>query len=118
MLLGLMGTVVRLARTAGPGTIDLETWYAPTGFPAEGQNGVEDEYQRAINHMGQSTLGAWSSTPRGILAGKSGLTPARALLNHRQARSTQRLYARSLNDDGSGDGPEEILTRERSDLAT
>ena len=40
------------------------------------------------------------STPQGIVAGESGLTPARALLNHRQARFIQRLYARPR--DGGG----------------
>ena len=29
MLLGLMDTVVRVARTAGPGTVGLEAWYSP-----------------------------------------------------------------------------------------
>ena len=52
-------------------------------------------------------------TSRGIVAGESGLTPARALLNHCQARFTQHLYARPRD----GGGPE-ILVRERSDLTT
>ena len=55
---------------------------------------MEDEYQLAINRMGQAALGAFSSTPRGIVATESGFTPARALLNHRRARFAQRLYAR------------------------
>ena len=50
--------------------------------------------------------------PAGIVAAESGLMPARALLNHRQARFTQRLYARPAD----GSGPEEILSRERSAL--
>ena len=54
----------------------------------KGQGSVEDEYQQAINRMGRSALGAWSSTPRGILVGESGLTLARALLNYRQASFT------------------------------
>lgn len=45
---------------------------------------------------------------------ESGLTPAKALLNHHQASFARRLYARPRN----GDGPEEVLTRERSALAT
>ena len=81
-----------------------------------GQDGVEDEHQRAINRMGRSTLSAWSSTLREIVAWESGLSPARALLNHCQATFTQRLHARPRSDYGSGDGPEEILTRERADL--
>ena len=39
---------------------------------------------------------------------ESGFTPARALLDHRQARFAQRLYARPQG----GQGPEEILERE------
>ena len=78
-----------------------------------GQKGVEREYQWAINRMGRSTLGAFRSTPQGIVAGESGLTPARALLNRRQARLAQRLCARPRD----GGGPE-ILARERSALAT
>ena len=77
-----------------------------------GRKGVEGEYQRAINRIGRSTLGAFRSTPLGIVAAESGLTPARALPNHRQAGFTRRLYARPQ----SGDGPEEILTRERAAL--
>jgi len=72
-----------------------------------GQKGIEGEYQRAINRMARSTLGAFRSTPQGILAAESGLTPARALLNHRQARFAQRLLARPQD----GGGPEEILER-------
>ena len=56
-----------------------------------GQKGVEGEYQRAINRMARSALGAFRSTPQGILAVESALTPARALLEHRQARFAQRL---------------------------
>ena len=51
-----------------------------------GQKGVEGEYQRAINRMARAALGAFRSTPQGILAAESGLTPALALLDHRQAR--------------------------------
>ena len=49
-----------------------------------GKEDVEREYQRAINRMGHSTLSAFRPTPRGIVAGESGLALARALLNHRQ----------------------------------
>ena len=52
------------------------------------------------------------------MAGERGLTSARALLKHRQARISQRLYARPREGDGIGDGPEKILTRERSLLTT
>ena len=70
-----------------------------------GQRGVEGEYQRAINRMARFTLGASRSTPQGILAAESGLAPARAPLNHRQSRFTQRLLARPQD----GSGPEGIL---------
>ena len=73
-----------------------------------GKKKVEGEYQQAINRMGRAKLGAFRSTPLGIVAAESGLTPARALLNHRQARFAQRLYARPQD----GGGPEEILERE------
>ena len=73
-----------------------------------GQKGVEGEYQRAINRMARSTLGAFRSTPQGTLAGESGLTPARLLLDHRQARFAQRLLVRPQD----GGGPEEILERD------
>ena len=66
----------------------------------KGQKGVEDGYQLAINRIGRPTLGAFGSTPRGIVAGESGLTPARALLSHHQARFTQSLYARPCDGDG------------------
>ena len=59
-----------------------------------GRKGIEGEYQRAINRMARSTLWAFGSTPQGTLAAENGLTPARALLDHRQARFAQRLHAR------------------------
>ena len=62
--------------------------------------------------MSRATLGAFRSTPLGIVAAESGLTPARALLKDLQARFAQRLYAR--REDGGG--AEEILIRERSTL--
>ena len=76
------------------------------------QIGVEGEYQRAINRMARSTLGAFRSTPQGTLAAESGLTPARALLDHRQASFAQRLYARPRDGQGRG----EILSREGAPL--
>ena len=68
--------------------------------------------QRAINRMAKSTLGAFQSAPQGILAAESGLFPARALLDHRQARFAQRLLARPQG----GGGPEEILEREGPEI--
>ena len=56
--------------------------------------------------MARSILGAFCST-QGILAGESGHTPARPLLDFRQARFTHRLLARPQG----GGGPEEILQR-------
>ena len=53
-------------------------------------------------------MGAFRSTPPAILARESGLTPARPLLDYRQARFTHRLQVRPQN----GEGPEEILTIE------
>ena len=44
---------------------------------------VEGEYQAAINRMGRATLGAFRSTPLGIVASESGHTPARPLLDYR-----------------------------------
>ena len=54
------------------------------------------------------------STPLGIVAAESGLAPARALLDHRQARFTQRLLARPM---GGNPGPEEIMGRRGAALA-
>ena len=79
-----------------------------------GQKDVEGGYQRAINRMARSTLGVFRSAPQGILAAESGLAPARALLDHRQARFSQRLFAQPVG----GGGPEEILTREGAAVTT
>ena len=38
--------------------------------------------------MGRVTLGAFESTPVGIVTAESGLAPAKALLNYRQERFT------------------------------
>ena len=45
------------------------------------------EYKAAISRTGGAALGALQSTHLCIVATKSTLTPARALLDHRQARS-------------------------------
>ena len=79
-----------------------------------GGKGIEGEYQAAINRMGRATLGTYKSTPLGMVAAESGLVPARALLNHRQSRFAQRLYARPKD----GEGPEEILEREAGTALT
>ena len=49
-----------------------------------------------------------------LYAAESGLAPARALLNHREASFTRRLYARPRG----GEGPEGILERRSSALTT
>ena len=72
-----------------------------------GRRGATREYQDAISRMGRATLGAFQSTPLGIVTAESGLTPTGALLDHRQAGFTRRLFARPQ---GEG-GPEEILDR-------
>ena len=79
-----------------------------------GGKGVEGEYQAAINRMGRATLGAFRSTPLGIVAAESGHTSARPLLDYRQARFAQRLHARPRD----GEGPEEILERKGAAITT
>ena len=69
-----------------------------------GRNGVEGEYEQAINRIGRATLGAFQSTPLGIVAAESGLTPARALLDRRQSRPAQCLHPRP-RDGGGPEGP-------------
>lgn len=76
--------------------------------------GVEGEYQKAINRMGRATLRVFRLTTLGIVTAKGGLTQARALFNHRQARFAQRLYARRRG----GQGSEEIFIREGVALPT
>ena len=71
-----------------------------------GRKGGEGEYQSAINRMGRATLRAFRSKQLGIITAEGALTPASALLNHRQASFARRLHARPKN----GDEPEEILT--------
>lgn len=69
-----------------------------------------EKYQRAINRMGRATPGVSRSTRLGAVALESGHVPARALLNHRQARFLRRLFARPKGEDG----PEGIFTRLRA----
>ena len=78
-----------------------------------GQRGVEGEYQRAVSRMARFTLGAFRSDPQGILAGESGHTPARPLLDFRQARFSHRLLAPPQR----GGRPEEILERDEGTVA-
>ena len=59
-----------------------------------GSRKVEMETQMALNRMWRASLGVRQTTPLGIVAAESGLTPARALLDHRQARFALRLMAR------------------------
>lgn len=79
-----------------------------------GGKGAKGVYQRSINRIGGATLGAFRSTPLGIVAAESGHTPARALLNHCQASPAYRLHARPKD----GEGLEETLERGRSALST
>ena len=53
----------------------------------------EGGYQPAINYMERAALaiGAFRTTPVGIVAVESAFTPTRALLDHRRARFAQRL---------------------------
>ena len=59
-----------------------------------GKESVGREHQLAINRMSRESLGAFQTTPRGIIMAESGFTPARALLDHQRARFAQRLIAR------------------------
>ena len=52
--------------------------------------------------MGRASLGVRRTTPVGIVAAESGLTPARALLDHTQARFALRLLARPQGGGGAG----------------
>ena len=52
---------------------------------------MESEYQLAINSMGRATTGAFRTTPLSIVMAESKLTPAKPLLDHRQAKFIQRL---------------------------
>ena len=69
--------------------------------------GMEGECQAAIKRMGREAIGAFSTTPLGIVAGESALTPARALLDPRPEGFSQRLLARLE----VGGEPDETLGR-------
>ena len=56
---------------------------------------VEREYQLSINRMGQASLGAFRTKPRGILAAESGTTTARALLDGVRAEALRQSLGRS-----------------------
>ena len=70
-----------------------------------GAKGTEKEVQLVLNRVGRASLGVRQTTPLGMVAAESGLTPARALLNHTQARFALRLLARPKG----GGGQEEIM---------
>ena len=59
-----------------------------------GLKGVEGRYQRAINRMAKSAMGAFRTTAQGILAAESGPTPAKALLGRRRAMFAQMLLSK------------------------
>ena len=77
-----------------------------------GARGTEREVQLVLNRMGRASLGVRQTTPLGMVAAESGLTPARALLNHTQARFALRLLARPRG----GGGQEEIMEMRASAL--
>ena len=78
----------------------------------DGSKKVERETQVVLNRMGRASLGVRQTTPVGIVAAESGLTPARALLDHTQARFALRLLARPQG----GGGQEEIMEKRSSAL--
>ena len=51
-----------------------------------GSKKMERDTQPILNRMGRASLGVRRTTPLGIVAAESSLTPARALLDHAQAR--------------------------------
>lgn len=61
--------------------------------------------------MDRATLVTFQSTPLGIVVAESGLAAVRVLLDHRQARFTQRDLSRPKEL-----GPDEILDRRGSSL--
>ena len=73
----------------------------------DGSKKTEREIQTVLNRMGRASLGVRQTTPIGIVTAESGLTPARALLDHTQAHFALRLLARSQG----GGGQEEILEK-------
>ena len=78
----------------------------------DGSKKTERETQVVLNRMGRASLGVRSTTPIGIVTAESGLTPARALLDHTQAHFALRLLARLQG----GGGQEEILEKRSSAL--
>ena len=77
----------------------------------DGRKGMEGEYVLGGHQPhGKRNPRHFQSTPRRIVTAESGLTPARAFLNRRQARFTQR-YLAGLR---GRQGPAEILTRQGS----
>ena len=78
-----------------------------------GSKRMEKDTQLVLNRMGRASLGVRQTTPLGIIAAESSLTPARALLDHAQARFALRLMARPRG----GGGQEEILEKKGSALA-
>ena len=79
----------------------------------DGSKRMERNTQLVLNRMGRASLGVRQITPLGIIAAESSLTPARALLDHAQARFALRLTARPRG----GGGQEEILEKRGSVLA-
>ena len=51
-----------------------------------GTKTMEKDVQLLTNRMGRSSLGVRKTTPIGTITAESALSPARALLDHRQAR--------------------------------
>jgi hypothetical protein len=59
------------------------------------------DYQLSINRMARGATGMLPFTPLGTLLAESGLTPATALLDHRQSRYAQRLLRQSAETKGA-----------------
>ena len=77
-----------------------------------GSRKMERDTQLILNRMGRASLGVRRTTPLGIVAAESSLTPARPLLDHAQARFALRLMSRPRG----GGGQEEILEKRSSAL--
>ena len=60
-----------------------------------GGKGVGGGCRLSINRMGQASLGAVRTKPRGILAAESGITTARALLDDDRADALRQFLGRS-----------------------
>ena len=76
----------------------------------DGSKKMEKEVQLLTNRMDHPSLGVKETTPLELVITESGLTPARALLDHRQAQFALCLMARPEN----GGGQEEILEKKSS----